>query len=754
MYTMSGRPSTATPAGRPVQDPNTVIAQYIRAAKEKIEREKAEAAIRSPNFSYPNSPQAPPPAALLSPQQSVHPASNLQYQPRTASYGAPSRSSAAPSYSDYGDYVTDQGQAHQIQQGSYSPQMSSPIGNRVTTHRRTASSNYHGQFQPIPEDRESRALSSLYAASSQAPSSQIFDDNETQHITGEIARTHEASILKPPPSPKYETGRGLVREASIGRKGRPTLTQIGSSESYSRRNSRQSSTPPEELPAGVAPSYGPQEPPPVPTIAITAGHLRIPSTESALTSRTGRMSPSASTFSEEQLKQEHESPITPRHLRPSPGAKPNYHKHGESHQSSRPFTADSANSSGSLFRFARDPDSSSLAKSSKLSERVGSKKPEPLNLGLVKDAEARGSLTSLPDLIKRALRLASNLEVGKTASRFGTDWMFEGDGEKAAQRRRNSLGSIINSFPSTPQPDSPRRRTPYSVMPRSAGLQSALRRSFTPNFNQALNSDHEKQKPHRRCCGMPLWAFLLVLLILIMLVVAAILVPVCLIVIPNSHHDGNCVKASIGSTSNAQIGSAIPDLLTHANETFGVPLNGSGLLSLFAAQKMSCSAENALVTFSSLTKRDHTHVRHARHVSVLSISTVTSASATVEHILEARQTAGTSNGIIFAMSSTVASTLAASSTTSASPASATTVTGGNTAFAPTALNLDFARTVILYIFQQTQSLDTANGAQTSLAAFFANPAAGGGQAGAKLLEVGSGWIVDRRVCLMISGGRR
>jgi hypothetical protein len=236
---------------------------------------------------------------------------------------------------------------------------------------------------------------------------------------------------------------------------------------------------------------------------------------------------------------------------------------------------------------------------------------------------------------------------------------------------------------------------------------------------------------------MPLWAFLIVFLVLILLVVAAILVPVCLIVIPNSHRDVNCVKASIGSTSNAQIGSAIPDLLTHANETFGVPLDGSALLSLFAAQKLSCSAENALVTFASLTKREYTDVHHARHVSVVSISTTT----TIDHILAARQTAATSNGIIFAMSSTATSTPAASSTTSASAATAT-ATGGTTAFAPTALNLDFARTAILYVLQQTHSLETAESAQASLAAFFANPAAGGGQAGAKMVGVGDGWVVD------------
>ncbi len=48
-----------------------------------------------------------------------------------------------------------------------------------------------------------------------------------------------------------------------------------------------------------------------------------------------------------------------------------------------------------------------------------SRRPPRLNIDAAKEAEARGSLTSLPDLIKRATRLASNLDRGKTASRVG-----------------------------------------------------------------------------------------------------------------------------------------------------------------------------------------------------------------------------------------------------------------------------------------------------------------------------------------------
>ena len=50
-------------------------------------------------------------------------------------------------------------------------------------------------------------------------------------------------------------------------------------------------------------------------------------------------------------------------------------------------------------------------------KRPGARKPPALNLNIVREAEARGSLSSLTDLIRRATRLASNLDHGKTASR-------------------------------------------------------------------------------------------------------------------------------------------------------------------------------------------------------------------------------------------------------------------------------------------------------------------------------------------------
>lgn len=52
-------------------------------------------------------------------------------------------------------------------------------------------------------------------------------------------------------------------------------------------------------------------------------------------------------------------------------------------------------------------------------KRPDTRRPPKLDMDAVRDAEARGSLTSLPDLIRRATKLASNLDHGRTASRSG-----------------------------------------------------------------------------------------------------------------------------------------------------------------------------------------------------------------------------------------------------------------------------------------------------------------------------------------------
>ena len=71
------------------------------------------------------------------------------------------------------------------------------------------------------------------------------------------------------------------------------------------------------------------------------------------------------------------------------------------------------------------------------------KRPPRLNIDAVKEAEARGSLTSLPDLIRRATRLASNLDRGRTASRLGMrDMLIAGEATEKDRSRMYLAHSI------------------------------------------------------------------------------------------------------------------------------------------------------------------------------------------------------------------------------------------------------------------------------------------------------------------------
>jgi hypothetical protein len=150
-----------------------------------------------------------------------------------------------------------------------------------------------------------------------------------------------------------------------------------------------------------------------------------------------------------------------------------------------------------------------------------------LDIDAVRDAEARGSLTSLSDLIRRATRLASNLDRGRTASRMGMSF-FEGldSTERAlavqeANRRSGSISDILGSFP-------------------APGLQTPQEAQFT-RFSKLQHSQlpsesdvGEIRQKERRCCGMPVWLFSVLMVFVVLLVCAAVLVPVVLLIIlPN-----------------------------------------------------------------------------------------------------------------------------------------------------------------------------------------------------------------------------
>jgi len=363
-----------------------------------------------------------------------------------------------------------------------------------------------------------------------------------------------------------------------------------------------------------------------------------------------------------------------------------------------------------------------------------SRRPPRLDMGAVREAENRGSTTSLADLIRRATKLAANLDRGKTASRIGMLDMFGSTEKLGSTERHSTMSDMISAFPAPATGGTPRRETTWPLSEKDGGSAS-------------LKRGKEARRLPRRCCGLSLPIFIGVFVLLIALIAAAVLIPVFLILVPrqrgshvNLSHcsqtdpcqnggvsivssnacncvcangfigdhcqmlgtSGDCTTTTVTDGSNkyqnATMGLSITPLFSDAQSRFDIPLNASILLSVFSANNLSCTSENSLVDFNSSTLNEEV-TRRKRFVILPGFnSQVPTASLplhAIPHVtqrgllpLEARSdgvTIGTSNGIVFQATSTgTASTPAEptdSGVASASTSAVTSFGGTSTALA-------------------------------------------------------------------------
>lgn len=339
----------------------------------------------------------------------------------------------------------------------------------------------------------------------------------------------------------------------------------------------------------------------------------------------------------------------------------------------------------------------------------GPRRPPRLNLNSVREGETRASQTSLPELIRRATRLASNLDRARTHSRVGLM-------DRLSQRnsRQNSISDILAAFPS------PSIGTPRSLRWQSTG-KTTISKDPVPPLPEPKSKEGNPENPkRRRCCGMPLWIFLLILGVLVLLIAAAVVIPITLIVLPRMRNkppslnscktslpcnngasnvvvDNSCrcicangytgqicttvadqfctfadIKLGEGRTvyQNATVGEGIAHLFAGAKSQFNIPLDSTRLLSLFSYQNLSCSAESVLITFEGKPQRRSLPLQFVipgldlvqqapslqPHPSSTSIPTSSTSALpsqttfmpTYEPILLPRAGPASSNGIIFA----------------------------------------------------------------------------------------------------------
>ncbi|KAF2007271.1 hypothetical protein P154DRAFT_420616 [Amniculicola lignicola CBS 123094] len=420
------------------------------------------------------------------------------------------------------------------------------------------------------------------------------------------------------------------------------------------------------------------------------------------------------------------------------------------------------------------------ARQTTLGERVGKRRPPRIDVDAVRDAEARGSLTSLPELIRRATRLAANLDRGRTASRLGLDFWESGALEKNKNdsRRSGSIRDMLAAFPPPGEATPLGNSTPNPQLSKwpSSGAR------FGVGADSALSEKDPKRR--RKCCGMPMWTFVTLVIVLLFLIAAAVVIPVVLIVIPkirdnqtkaaadnsgvgqttsntplppiptassqpgqcdgiitcqnggvaiaNSDRSCNCVcingftgktcgtqstagctTTNIASANNATIGTGIARLISSAQTNFSIPLDGASLLSAFSNLSLSCTAENALVTFNGLASRSipifiDTILEPSRSLPVLEEPHHGKASARIE-LRQAIGEVDPPNQNQNASSTT--------STPVAQPISSNTTA------------IDFARICVLLVVQETRTLDIAANAQVALQNFLTNDRSGNGNNG-------------------------
>ncbi|KAE8148550.1 hypothetical protein BDV25DRAFT_16764 [Aspergillus avenaceus] len=396
-------------------------------------------------------------------------------------------------------------------------------------------------------------------------------------------------------------------------------------------------------------------------------------------------------------------------------------------------------------------------------KRPGGRRPPPLNLDAVRNAEKRGSLTSLPDLIRRATKLATNLEHGRTASR--NDLLGGGGGARfpyGQQRGSGSLKDILASFPppaATPEnghsswPFFFRRSTLHQLHSRESGPRDV---------------EEKEQKKPRRCCGLPIRGFIVLCFIVLIVILIAVLVPIlvtamrkhkinsalsgcaktapcenggvsvssgdiCSCVCANGYTGSRCTMSGDASctttiagdgsrASNATMGSELPRLFEDSQNNYSIPLDSMTIMALFSQNNVSCTTENTLVSFRGVSNSKARRVLPVSLDAGLRLQDQPESAPTITatniptRTLAARGSVSTMNGIIFDGSEPTEVHRPPTSATplaDAATATATTATSTPTATVSTEV-LDFSRIAVLYIFEKTGTLDAAMLSETRI----------------------------------------
>lgn len=259
------------------------------------------------------------------------------------------------------------------------------LGPPPAASRRGVSSYYsRGSFvSPIPEEFPEQLKKGESRASSKAIPSSWGSGSAESDILGAYDEEDDVVLNEP------AEGTTLVREASLGKRGKPSLRTINKSQGDQQSSQK------EPLPdmSNVKSSQA------MAKSADVAANAPTGRPDMPVGNDNGRRASLASSSSGESDIDLEKPPIA-------------VVKGGDTHGASEDIN---------LHRLEKGEGPRAMS-----DKRPGTKRPPRLDIDAVRDAETRGSLTSLSDLIRRATKLATNLDQNRTASRLGMLDMFNG----------------------------------------------------------------------------------------------------------------------------------------------------------------------------------------------------------------------------------------------------------------------------------------------------------------------------------------
>jgi hypothetical protein len=337
----------------------------------------------------------------------------------------------------------------------------------------------------------------------------------------------------------------------------------------------------------------------------------------------------------------------------------------------------------------------------------------------------------------------------------------------------SSLSGMLRSFP------------PPATMARGQNLGD----SGTPEeAYKNLNAKRSRGTPGnpksgRRICGFSVKAFISIVIIVIFLIAAAVILPVFLIVLPKKYHsttsssvpvasalencekinpcsnggsvvinldqscgcictngftgaqcttqsNAGCTNIAATGTKSASVGTQVPDLIQAAQQNFSIPLDATALSSAFAVNNMTCTTENAIVTFPSSSSQKRDQMRE------LQDTIEHSGSNKIERRTDDLDYTSASSATLV----TASTTIAAASTTSATSMPMQTDASG---LGTNSTSKQFAKVGILFVLQDSRDLAVAVSAQENLSQFFLTAAKGGMTIQeANNITLGSGYFMD------------